>query len=84
MERMQPPLDLGRSPSLARVFGRLRARLDPGPVSALVAVGQRYDREGWKVALIAGGETLAALDAAAARALAADLNSIADVIEGAE
>lgn len=67
--------------ALAPIFERLRGRLTaaPGP---LVALGARRDGSGWSVLLLRGGEELAVLDAAAARDLAAEILTMADVIEG--
>lgn len=70
-------IDFGRKGELPPGLERLKARHAP-----VHAVGARHDGDGWKVVLLAHGETLAALDAGAARELAAEILTMADVIEG--
>lgn len=48
----------------------------------LVVVGGRHDRQGWRVLLLRGGVCEAALEPAAARALAEQLRQMADVCDG--
>lgn len=48
----------------------------------LVVVGGRHDRQGWRVLLLRGGVCEAALEPAAARALAEQLHQMADVCDG--
>ena len=76
------PLDFGRTPPLAPIFARLRERMARRPAEAAHAVGARHDGDGWKVLLLGEGEALAVLDAEAARGLAQELLTMADVIEG--
>ena len=59
--------------------GAFEATRAPAP---LVVVGGRHDRQGWQVLLLRGGVTEAALEPAAARALAEQLRQMADVCDG--
>ncbi len=81
---------LERAPKATRkglraAFARLRAlELEPGPAGSVCALGGRIDGMGpWRVLLLGEGRVLAALDPAAARRLARDLNDSADFLEAA-
>lgn len=72
---------MSAAPTPAEVaLNRLRWRLDKP--AALVAVGGRHDGDGWRILLLQGGETLAALDPAQAREVAQDMLGLADLFEG--
>ena len=79
---MAGALDFGRTPALAPIFARLRDRMARRTPEAAHAVGARHDGDGWKVLLLGNDEPLAVLDAEAARVLAQELLTMADVIEG--
>lgn len=63
--------------------GSARGGMDraPVPVSAVSAVGRRGP-QGWELALLGGGETLALLPIDEARALAAEILLTCDAVEG--